>query len=135
MMCARQWLLVFGAFVGLAALWGALFLLDRLGYVPLGAPLGILMVAVWCPRFWWKYWRAKAAQEHGATEIFIAGGVSANAALRATMIERADLPVRVPPLFLCTDNAAMIAAAGHFRYLEGQRARLDFDVRPTWPLV
>ncbi len=77
----------------------------------------------------------RAAQEHGATEIFIAGGVSANTALRATMIGRADLPVRVPPLFLCTDNAAMIAAAGHFRHLEGQRARLDFDVRPTWPLV
>ncbi len=77
----------------------------------------------------------RAAREFLAREVFIAGGVSANSALRAAMIERAGLPVRVPPLFLCTDNAAMIAAAGHFRYLAGQRDGLDFDVRPTWPLV
>ncbi len=78
---------------------------------------------------------ARAAEEHDAREVFIAGGVSANAALRAAMIERAGRPVRVPPLSLCTDNAAMIAAAGHFRYLAGQRDGLDFDVRPTWPLA
>ena len=54
------------AFVGLAALWGVLFLLDRLGYLLLGAPVGILMMAVWCPLFWWKYWRAKAGRERGA---------------------------------------------------------------------
>jgi N6-L-threonylcarbamoyladenine synthase len=77
----------------------------------------------------------RAAVEFKAREIFIAGGVSANAALRAAMIEHAGLPVRVPPLFLCTDNAAMIAAAGHFRYLAGQRDGLSFDVRPTWPLT
>lgn len=77
----------------------------------------------------------RAAQEFGAREVFIAGGVSANAALRAAMIERAERPVRVPPLSLCTDNAAMIAAAGHFRYLAGHRDDLAFDVRPTWPLA
>jgi N6-L-threonylcarbamoyladenine synthase len=36
---------------------------------------------------------------------------------------------------LCTDNAAMIGAAGHFRYQAGQRSDLSFDVRPTWPLA
>ena len=77
----------------------------------------------------------RAAEEFHAQEIWIAGGVSANAALRASMIEKAQFPVRVPPLFLCTDNAAMIAAAGYYRFLAGQRNTLGFDVRPTWPLA
>ncbi len=77
----------------------------------------------------------RAAEETGAREILVAGGVSANAALRAEMIRRAGRPVRVPPLSLCTDNAAMIAAAGYFRFAHGQRDTLDFDVRPTWPLA
>jgi N6-L-threonylcarbamoyladenine synthase len=77
----------------------------------------------------------RAAQEFHATEILIAGGVSANKVLRETMNARAERPVRVPPLYLCTDNAAMIAAAGHFRYTHGERSDLGFDVRPTWPLT
>jgi len=77
----------------------------------------------------------RAAEEFDATEILIAGGVSANAALRAAMIERAKRPVRVPPLNLCTDNAAMIAAAGYYRYVTGERSNLEFDVLPSWPLT
>jgi len=77
----------------------------------------------------------RAARDFKATEIFVAGGVSANSALRATMIEQAGVPVRVPPLALCTDNAAMIAEAGYFRWLAGQRDTLDFDVLPTWPIT
>lgn len=77
----------------------------------------------------------RAAAEHGAKEIFIAGGVSANAALRTAMIERAGIPVRVPPLSLCTDNAAMIAEAGYFRFTAGQRDSLDFDITTSWPLA
>jgi N6-L-threonylcarbamoyladenine synthase len=77
-----------------------------------------------------------AAREHKATAIFMAGGVSANKALRAEMEKQAgDLPVRFPPLVLCTDNAAMIAAAGHWRYLAGQRDSLDMDIRPNWKLT
>lgn len=76
-----------------------------------------------------------AAAEHGATEVWMAGGVSANAALRATMRAASPLPVRYPPLELCGDNAAMIAAAGHFRYGAGFRDDLDMDVRPLWPLT
>lgn len=77
----------------------------------------------------------RAAREYVAKEILIAGGVSANSALRAAMIERAGNPVRVPPLPLCTDNAAMIAEAGTFRWQAGQRDGIDFDVLPSWPLT
>jgi N6-L-threonylcarbamoyladenine synthase len=67
--------------------------------------------------------------------VLVAGGVSANRALREAFRERASLPVRVPPLALCTDNAAMIGAVGHWRYLAGQRDALDMDVLPTWPIA
>jgi len=78
----------------------------------------------------------KAAKEFNAPSIFIAGGVSANGALRAEMQKQAGaLLVRYPPLVLCTDNAAMIAAAGHFRFMAGQRDGLDFDVMPNWKLI
>ncbi len=76
-----------------------------------------------------------AAQQLQATEIFVAGGVSANQALKAEFQRRAPCPVRVPPLALCTDNAAMIAAAGNFRYLAGQRDALDMDALPNWRLT
>ncbi|MAU09396.1 MAG: tRNA (adenosine(37)-N6)-threonylcarbamoyltransferase complex transferase subunit TsaD [Anaerolineaceae bacterium] len=77
---------------------------------------------------------ARAAKEHGVSEIFMAGGVSANTMLRLKMRRETDLPVRYPPLNLCTDNGAMIAAAGYFRYEAGLRTGLDFDVLPNWPL-
>jgi len=77
----------------------------------------------------------RAATEHKATEIWIAGGVSANQLLRKEMQRRSSIPVRYPPLSLCVDNAAMIAAAGYFRYLRGYRDDLDMDVRPMWPLL
>lgn len=73
----------------------------------------------------------EAAKRFDAAEILIAGGVSANASLRREMTARADRPVRVPPLFLCTDNAAMIGAIAHQLFLAGERARLDLDVVPN----
>src|SRR5258708_844876 len=57
-----------------------------------------------------------AAQAFSATAIHIAGGVSANQLLRQEIVRRARMPVRYPPLKLCTDNAAMIAAAGDFAF-------------------
>lgn len=77
---------------------------------------------------------ARAAKAHHVSEILIAGGVSANTLLRKQLREQTDLPVRYPPLTLCTDNGAMIAAAGHYRFTEGLRSGLDFDVLPMWPL-
>lgn len=75
-----------------------------------------------------------AAREFGAKEILVAGGVSANQALRQAFRERAECPVHIPPLALCTDNAAMIAGAGYYRFVQGQRDALDVDVLPNWPL-
>src|SRR5260221_9346429 len=65
-----------------------------------------------------------AAHDFGATEIFIAGGVSANTLLRQEMQRRSELPVRYPPLKLCTDNAAMMAAAGYFNFIAGTNATM-----------
>ncbi|MEW6567971.1 MAG: tRNA (adenosine(37)-N6)-threonylcarbamoyltransferase complex transferase subunit TsaD [Chloroflexota bacterium] len=76
-----------------------------------------------------------AAEAFKAREILVAGGVSANRMLRQSFQARSKLPVRVPPLALCTDNAAMIAAVGHWRFLAGQRDALDIDALPTWPLA
>ncbi|MEM9951745.1 MAG: tRNA (adenosine(37)-N6)-threonylcarbamoyltransferase complex transferase subunit TsaD [Chloroflexota bacterium] len=77
---------------------------------------------------------ARAAQAFGASEIFLAGGVSANAMLRQKMRKETDLPVRYPPLNLCTDNAAMIAAAAYYRHELGLDHAIEFDVRPMWHL-
>lgn len=77
---------------------------------------------------------AAAARTYGAENVLLVGGVSANKALREAMQERLEVPVLIPPLALCTDNAAMIGAAGHFRYLAGHRDALDMDIRPLWPL-
>lgn len=76
-----------------------------------------------------------AANEHGATAILLCGGVSANRALRATVRQHATIPVYYPPPILCTDNAAMVAACGHFRFLAGERAGWDLDVVPGLRLV
>jgi N6-L-threonylcarbamoyladenine synthase len=75
-----------------------------------------------------------AAEAFQASQILVAGGVSANQPLRRAFEQQAAVAVRVPPLELCTDNAAMTAAVGHRRFLAGQRDALDIDVLPTWPL-
>lgn len=75
-----------------------------------------------------------AAEDYNVRGILVAGGVSANQSLRQTIIERAQCPVYIPPLWLCTDNAAMIAVTGYYRYISGQRDSLDMDVLPNWPL-
>jgi N6-L-threonylcarbamoyladenine synthase len=72
----------------------------------------------------------KAAEATGATAILMGGGVSANKALRTAMKTRAHVPVYWPPLWLCTDNAAMIGAAAYFRFQAGQHAGWDLDVEP-----
>ena len=78
---------------------------------------------------------ARAAQAYDVTEVMMAGGVSANQALRQALRHETNLPVRYPPLNLCTDNGAMIAAAGFFRYQSGQRDDWTLEVLPMWPLT
>ncbi len=77
----------------------------------------------------------KASEQFDAKNIVVAGGVSANRALRHAIQARATCPLHIPPIWLCTDNAAMIAGAAYYRYLHGQRDRLDMDVLPNWPLA
>jgi N6-L-threonylcarbamoyladenine synthase len=77
---------------------------------------------------------ALAAREFGAHEILVAGGVSANKALREIFLNEAGLVVHIPSLELCTDNAAMIASAGYHRWALGRVSALDIDVQPAWPL-
>ena len=72
----------------------------------------------------------RAVVETGARCFVMGGGVAANPALRealtAAMGER-DVRVSVPPPILCTDNAAMVGAAGHFRFLRGEFLGLDAE--------
>lgn len=76
----------------------------------------------------------EAARDCGAREILLGGGVAANLPLRETMAARASVPLRVPPVSLCTDNGAMIAACGYFLWRSGHRAPWDLDVYPSLPL-
>lgn len=76
----------------------------------------------------------KAAEAHNCKQILVAGGVSANRALRSAFMKQTQFPVSIPPFSLTTDNAAMIATAGYYRFVLGHRDNLDMDVLPTWPL-
>jgi N6-L-threonylcarbamoyladenine synthase len=69
--------------------------------------------------------------------LVVAGGVAANAAIRAMLSELAEkrgMRFVAPPLWLCTDNGAMIAWAGAERFAAGLTDGLDFVARPRWPL-
>ena len=74
---------------------------------------------------------AAAAEEHGAKEVLVAGGVAANSALREELKKRLTIPFRYPPISLCTDNAAMIAAAAYYRYQDAVQADLTLDIEPN----
>lgn len=76
----------------------------------------------------------KAAKEYNVKNIVVAGGVSANQALRDVFNNQNEFPVFIPPLKYCTDNAAMVAAAGYYRFAHGNTDTLDIDVLPNWPL-
>ena len=76
----------------------------------------------------------QAAREHKVKEIIVAGGVSANRPLREIFQAQTEFKVNIPAFSLCTDNAAMIAAAGYYRYVMDFVSDLVMDVRPTWPL-
>jgi len=76
----------------------------------------------------------QAARDFNAKEILVAGGVSANKLLRNIFQSQTEFKVNIPAFSLCTDNAAMIAAAGYYRYAFGHLSNMDMDVQPTWAL-
>jgi len=78
---------------------------------------------------------ARAAEEFDATAVLLCGGVSANRSLRVMAAERSAVPVHHTPPILCTDNAAMVGACAHQRFIAGERSGWDLDVVPSLRLV
>jgi N6-L-threonylcarbamoyladenine synthase len=76
-----------------------------------------------------------AANDYDVKEVLLAGGVSANNLLRNKMMSSVGRPVRVPPLYLCTDNAAMIGAAAYWRWQAGEVVGWDLDVKANLRLA
>jgi N6-L-threonylcarbamoyladenine synthase len=79
----------------------------------------------------------KAAIATGIRELCMAGGVSANSGLRNLFMQMSDelgANAYIPPLEYCTDNAAMIAITGHYKYLAGEFADLSVspEARAVW---
>lgn len=76
----------------------------------------------------------KAAREYEVKQVLLAGGVAANKGLRQSLekafVELDDIELIIPPLSLCTDNAAMIAAAGSILYDKGIRSDYALNANP-----
>jgi N6-L-threonylcarbamoyladenine synthase len=80
----------------------------------------------------------RAVRQTGVKNLLLAGGVSANSALRTQLLMRCEqegICLHIPPLELCTDNAAMIAAAGTYLFYEGKYADLALNADPGLALV
>ncbi|MFC2056341.1 tRNA (adenosine(37)-N6)-threonylcarbamoyltransferase complex transferase subunit TsaD [Chloroflexota bacterium] len=75
------------------------------------------------------------AKEHRVKQILLTGGVAANGLLRQRLVKDSPLPVLIPNPKLCTDNAAMIAACGYFRFQAGKIDGLGLDVVPSLKLA
>ncbi|MDR1801103.1 MAG: tRNA (adenosine(37)-N6)-threonylcarbamoyltransferase complex transferase subunit TsaD [Lachnospiraceae bacterium] len=79
----------------------------------------------------------EAVREYGIKRFALAGGVSANTLLRARLeskLDAAGVRFFCPSLILCTDNAAMIGAAGYYAYMNGIRDGLDLNAQPNLEL-
>jgi N6-L-threonylcarbamoyladenine synthase len=77
---------------------------------------------------------ARAARRLNARSLLLSGGVAANRRLRDLLAQRSPVGLRVPPIRLCTDNAAMVAAAAFYRWQDGDRNTLALDIDPGLPL-
>lgn len=78
----------------------------------------------------------KATQKTKIKTIALAGGVSANSYMRKEFseLEKEGIKVYMPDLKLCTDNAAMIASAGYYNYMAGNRDDLNLNAVPNLKL-
>lgn len=74
------------------------------------------------------------ARECRVKQILLVGGVASNRLLRQQLAKNSPIPVLVPEPVLCTDNAAMIAACGYYRFQAGKVDSLDLDVVPSLKL-
>ena len=75
-----------------------------------------------------------AARQYNTKTIILSGGVAANSTLRETIVSESPVRVVMPPRGLCTDNAAMVASAGYFRFKSGDISSMDLDVMPNLKL-
>ena len=79
----------------------------------------------------------RAAAQYGVKQVLLCGGVAANRGLRAELQAACDahaMPLLLPPLDLCTDNAAMIAAAAYLKWKRGEVASLELKAEPMFAL-
>jgi N6-L-threonylcarbamoyladenine synthase len=79
-----------------------------------------------------------ALERYDVAGVALAGGVAANSALRAGVTQLAKefgLVAHLPTMAMCTDNAAMIAAAGLHRLATSGPSALDLSARPNWQLA
>ena len=79
----------------------------------------------------------KAIKQTGIKTLALAGGVSANSYIRnefKKLQEEENIEIYYPELKLCTDNAAMIASAGYYNYLEGKTSDLTLNAVPNLKL-
>lgn len=80
----------------------------------------------------------RAANEYKVRQVIAAGGVAANKGLRSSLeaaFQEKEIPFYIPSLPLCTDNAAMIAAAGTIMYEKGLFGTMAMNGRPGMPLT
>ena len=80
---------------------------------------------------------SKAIKELGINKVALAGGVSANSYIRNEfdkLSKEKKLEIYYPQLILCTDNAAMIASAGYYDFIDGKRAELNLNAEPNLKL-